>query len=51
LFDLFFSIDKFDADNDFGDQFRAVEAAPVFLGFDPQFEKPWSVSQFASLNL
>src|SRR5262245_34799484 len=38
FFDLFFSIDKFDPDNDFGDQLRAVEPAPVFLGFHPQFE-------------
>ena len=29
---MFFAIDEFDADNDFGDQFRAVEPAPVFLG-------------------
>ena len=38
LFDLFFSIDKFDARDDFGDQFRAIEPTPLFLGFHPQFE-------------
>jgi hypothetical protein len=30
LFDLFLSIDKLDANDDFGDQFGAVEPAPVF---------------------
>jgi hypothetical protein len=35
LFGLFFAIDEFNADKNFGDQFRAVEPAPVFLGFQP----------------
>jgi hypothetical protein len=35
LFSLFFAIDELDADNDFGDQFRTVEPALVFLGFQP----------------
>jgi len=33
VFDLFFSIDKFDVDNDYGDQFRAFEPTPMLLGF------------------
>jgi hypothetical protein len=35
LFGLFFAIDEFDADNN---QFRAVELAPVFLGFQPSLK-------------
>ena len=35
---MFFSIDELDAGNDFGDQFRAVEPAPVFLSFQPKFK-------------
>ena len=38
LFGLFFSIDEFHADNDFGDQFRTVEPTPMFLGFQSQFK-------------
>ena len=38
LLGLFFSIDEFDADNDFGDQFRAVEPTPVLLGFHGKFK-------------
>ena len=29
---MFFAIDEFDADKNFGDQFRAVEPAPVLFG-------------------
>ena len=31
-------IEEFDAGNDFGDQFRAIESAPVLLGFHGKFK-------------
>ena len=38
LLDLFLTVDEFDARYDFGEQFRAVEPAPVFFGFQAQFK-------------
>ena len=38
LLDLFLTVDEFDARYDFGEQFRTVEPAPVFLGFQAQFK-------------
>ena len=38
LLDLFLTVDEFYARYDFGEQFRAVEPAPVFLGFQAQFK-------------
>jgi hypothetical protein len=38
LFDLFFSVDEFDTGYDLCDQFRAIEPAPVLLGFHGEFE-------------
>ena len=38
LLDLFLTVDEFDARYDFGEQFLAVEPAPVFLGFQAQFK-------------
>ena len=33
LLDLFLTVDEFDTRYDFGEQFRAVEPTPMFLGF------------------
>jgi hypothetical protein len=41
LLDLFLTVDEFDVRYDFGEQFRAVEPAPVFLGFLAQFKDHW----------
>ena len=38
LLNLFLTVDGCDARYDFGEQFRAVEPAPVFLGFQAQFK-------------
>ena len=35
---MFLSVNEFDADDDFGDQLRGVEAAPAFLGFGGKFK-------------
>jgi hypothetical protein len=35
---LFFTIDESDARNYLRDQFEALEAAPMFLGFQAQFK-------------
>ena len=41
---MFFAIDEFDADKNFGDQFRAVEPAPVFSELPALLSRAWSVS-------
>jgi hypothetical protein len=38
LLDLFLTVDEFDARYDFGEQFRAVEPAPMLLGFQAEFK-------------
>jgi hypothetical protein len=35
---LFFAIDETDASNDLWDQFEALEAAPMLLSFQTEFE-------------
>jgi len=38
LLDLFLTVDEFDARYDFGEQLRAVEPAPMLLGFQAEFK-------------
>jgi hypothetical protein len=47
LLDLFLTVDEFYARYDFGEQFRAVEPAPVLFDLQAQFNDPWSVLRFA----
>jgi hypothetical protein len=50
LLDLFLTVDEFYARYDFGEQFRAVEPAPVLFDLQTQFNDPWSMSRSASFG-
>ena len=38
LLGLFFAIDELNADDDLGDEFKALESTPMLLGFQGEFK-------------
>jgi hypothetical protein len=38
LLGLFFAIDELNADDDLGDEFKALESTPMLLGFEGEFK-------------